>query len=162
MRTAVYPGSFDPVTNGHLDIITRASAVYDKIIVVVSKNSSKKPAFTFEERAEFVRKATSHLKNVEVDFSEGMLVDYVKKCGSNVIIKGLRAVSDFEYEFQMALANKKIDPSIETLFMMTDAEYSFLSSSIVKEMASLGADIEGLVPEVIINDIKNKFRNNGE
>ncbi len=162
MRTAVYPGSFDPVTNGHLDIITRASAVYDKIIVVVSKNSSKKPAFTFEERAEFVRRATSHLKNVEVDFSEGMLVDYVKKCGSNVIIKGLRAVSDFEYEFQMALANKKIDPSIETLFMMTDAEYSFLSSSIVKEMASLGADIEGLVPEIIINDIKNKFRNNGE
>ncbi len=162
MRTAVYPGSFDPVTSGHIDIITRASKVYDKIIVVVSKNSSKKPLFTVEERIDFIRRSTAHLPNVEIDSSDGLLVDYVKKTGSNVIIKGLRAVSDFEYEFQMALANKKIEPKIETLFMMTDARYSYLSSSIVKEMASLGADFTDLVPGVIINDIKNKFRNNGE
>ena len=162
MRTAVYPGSFDPVTSGHIDIITRASKVYDKIIVVVSKNSSKKPLFTVEERMDFIKRSTAHLANVEIDCSDGLLVDYVKKSGSNVIIKGLRAVSDFEYEFQMALANKKIEPKIETLFMMTDAKYSYLSSSIVKEMASLGADFTDLVPGVIINDIKNKFRNNGE
>ena len=158
MRTAVYPGSFDPVTSGHIDIITRASEVYDKIIVVVSKNSSKKPLFTVEERIDFIKRSTAHLSNVEVDCCDGLLVEYVKKAGSNVIIKGLRAVSDFEYEFQMALANKKIEPEIETLFMMTDARYSYLSSSIVKEMASLGADFTDLVPSVIINDIKNKFQ----
>ena len=158
MRIAVYPGSFDPVTSGHIDIITRASKVYDKIIVVVSKNSSKKPLFTVEERMDFIKRSTTHLPNVEVDSSDGMLVEYVKKAGSHVIIKGLRAVSDFEYEFQMALANKKIEPEIETLFMMTDARYSYLSSSIVKEMASLGADFTDLVPGVIINDIKNKFQ----
>lgn len=162
MRIAVYPGSFDPVTCGHIDIITRASMVYDKIIVVVSKNSGKKPLFTVEERMDFIKRSTTHLSNVYIDCCDGLLVDYVKKSGSNVIIKGLRAVSDFEYEFQMALANKKIEPQIETLFMMTDAKYSYLSSSIVKEMASLGADFTDLVPSEIINDIKNKFRNNGE
>lgn len=158
MRTAVYPGSFDPITCGHLDIITRAAKVYDKIIVVVSENSSKKPLFSVEERMDFIKRATVHIPNAEVDNCKGMLVDYVKKAGSGVIIKGLRAMSDFEYEFQMALANKKIEPKIETLFMMTDAKYSYLSSSIVKEMASLGADFTDLVPDVIINDIKNKFR----
>jgi len=158
LRTAVCPGSFDPITNGHLDIITRASQVYDKVIVAVIKNNSKTPLFTFEERVEFIKRVTAHLPNVEVDFFSGMLVDYVKKAGSNVIIKGLRAISDFEYEFQMALANKKINPEIETLFMMTDAQYSYLSSSLVKEMALVGADLNGLVPDIIINDIKNKFR----
>lgn len=158
MRTAVCPGSFDPITNGHLDIITRASQVYDKVIVAVIKNNSKTPLFTVEERVDFIKRVTAHIPNVEVDFFNGMLVDYVKRAGSNVIIKGLRAISDFEYEFQMALANKQIDPEIETLFMMTDAQYSYLSSSIVKEMAYVGAELSGLVPDEIINDIKNKFR----
>ena len=157
MKIAVYPGSFDPITNGHLDIIERAAAIFDKVIVAILKNSNKKPLFSVSEREEFIKRATAHLDNVETGSFDGMLVDYVKRNDSRVIVKGLRAVSDFEYEFQMALANKKIDPSIETLFMMTDAQYYYLSSSIVKEMASLGAELEGLVPPCIMPDIIKKF-----
>ena len=157
MKTIIYPGSFDPITNGHLDIIERAAKNYDKVIVAILKNNAKNPAFSVEERTDFIKRATSHLPNVETDSFDGLLVDYVESKGANLIIKGLRAVSDFEYEFQMALANKKINPEIETLFMMTDVQYAYLSSSIVKEMARLGASLDGLVPDCIAEDIKKKF-----
>ena len=158
MKTVIYPGSFDPITNGHLDIISRAAKNYDKVIVAILKNSAKTPAFTVEEKADMIRRATAHLPNVEIDSFDGLLVDYVEKKNSRVIIKGLRAVSDFEYEFQMALANKKINPDIETLFMMTDVQYAYLSSSIVREMASLGASLSGLVPDCIADDIVKKLK----
>ena len=145
MKIAVYPGSFDPITNGHLDIIKRASKVFDKVIVSILVNSSKTPCFEMEERRALIERVMGDLPNVEVDCFEGLLVNYVRKKGAHVIIKGLRAISDFEYEFQMALANTKIAPDIETLFMMTNQEYSYLSSSIVKELASLGGSLEGLV-----------------
>ena len=157
VETAIYPGSFDPITNGHLNIIERAAAHYGKVVVAILKNSSKKPFFSVEERMKLIKKATAHIPNVEVDFFDGLLVDYVKKKNSRVIIKGLRAVSDFEYEFQMALANKKINPGVETLFMMTEAKYAYLSSSIVREMAMLGADLTGLIPQQIADDIKKAF-----
>ena len=142
MKIAVYPGSFDPITNGHLDIIKRASKVFDKVIVSILVNSSKTPCFEMEERRALIERVMGDLPNVEVDCFEGLLVNYVRKKGAHVIIKGLRAISDFEYEFQMALANTKIAPDIETLFMMTNQEYSYLSSSIVKELASLGGSLE--------------------
>lgn len=158
MKIAVYPGSFDPITNGHLDIIKRASKVFDKVIVSVLVNSSKTPCFAMEERRALIERVTGDLPNVEVDCFEGLLVNYVRKKEAHVIIKGLRAISDFEYEFQMALANTKIAPDIETLFMMTNQEYSYLSSSIVKELASLGGSLEGLVPDEIMQEIIDKVK----
>ncbi len=160
MKIAVYPGSFDPITNGHLDIIKRASKVFDKVIVSVLTNSSKHPCFDMEERKSLIQRVTGELPNVEVDCFEGLLVNYVRKKGAHVIIKGLRAISDFEYEFQMALANTKIAPDIETLFMMTNQEYSYLSSSIVRELAALGGSLDGLVPEEIMEDIITKIKTN--
>jgi pantetheine-phosphate adenylyltransferase len=157
MKIAVYPGSFDPITNGHLDIIQRSSQVFDKVIVAVVKNHSKKPLFTMEERMELIQKAVVDLPNVEVDSFDGLLVNYVAVKGAQVIIKGLRALSDFEYEFQMALLNRKLQPEVETMFMMTSYQYSYLSSSMVKEIASLGGSIKDLVPDTILNDITNKF-----
>ena len=162
MKIAVYPGSFDPITNGHLDIIKRASKVFDKVIVSILVNSSKTPCFEMEERRAVIERVMGDLPNVEVDCFEGLLVNYVRKKGAHVIIKGLRAISDFEYEFQMALANTKIAPDIETLFMMTNQEYSYLSSSIVKELASLGGSLEGLVPDEIMQDIIDKVREHEE
>lgn len=162
MKIAVYPGSFDPITNGHLDIIKRASKVFDKVIVSILVNSSKTPCFEMEERRALIERGMGDLPNVEVDCFEGLLVNYVRKKGAHVIIKGLRAISDFEYEFQMALANTKIAPDIETLFMMTNQEYSYLSSSIVKELASLGGSLEGLVPDEIMQDIIDKVREHEE
>ncbi|MBU5449418.1 pantetheine-phosphate adenylyltransferase [Acetivibrio sp. MSJd-27] len=162
MKIAVYPGSFDPITNGHLDIIKRASKVFDKVIVSILVNSSKTPCFEMEERRALIERVMGDLPNVEVDCFEGLLVNYVRKKGAHVIIKGLRAISDFEYEFQMALANTKIAPDIETLFMMTNQEYSYLSSSIVKELASLGGSLEGLVPDEIMQDIIDKVREHEE
>ena len=152
---AVYPGSFDPATNGHLDIIKRASRVFEKVYVAILVNSAKKPMFTEEERAEILRKciASMGLKNVEVHIFSGLLVDFVQEKGANVIVKGLRAVSDFEYEFQMALMNHKLHREVETLFMMTSNKYSYLSSSIVKEVAKYGGNLEGLVPDEIIPQI---------
>ncbi len=150
---AVYPGSFDPITNGHLDIIERASGMFDEVIVLVAVNSTKKNSFSVERRASMIRKAVeaAGLSNVRVDcFSNGLLVDYVEQSGARIIVKGLRAVSDFEYELQMALLNRHIRPEIETVFLMTRAEFSFLSSSIVREIARLGGDITGLVPDVVI------------
>lgn len=153
MRIAVYPGSFDPVTNGHLDIITRGAKVFDKLIVGVLVNVDKKGLFDIEERVELIKKVTKDLDNVEVVSFKGLLIDFMKVHNASVILKGLRAVSDFEYEFQMALMNNKLDPEVETVFMMTSAQYSYLSSSAVKQVAKFGGCIEGLVPDEVIGDI---------
>lgn len=158
MKTAIYPGSFDPVTNGHLDIIHRSAEIFDHLIVAVSINRSKKPLFTVEERIHLIEKVTKDIKNIEIVTFDGLLADYAKKRDAKVIIKGLRAVSDFEYEFQMALLNKSLNPDTETLFMATSQNYSFLSSSIVKEIGALGGDLNGLVPELIIDEIKQKLK----
>ena len=158
MSIFIYPGSFDPVTNGHLDIIERAAKICDKLIVAVLINNSKSPAFTIEERVDMIKRAVGHCENVCVESFSGLLVDYVKRKKANVIIKGLRAVSDFEYELQMALLNKNQAPEIETLFMMSNINYSFLSSSMVKELARHKGDISGLLPEAIIEDVINKFK----
>ena len=158
MKIAVCPGSFDPVTLGHLDIINRASRLFDKVIVLVSFNYGKSSAsFSVEERMEMIRTVTKHLNNVEIDCNSGLLADYLKKTGAAAIVKGLRAVSDFEYEFRMALANKKLYSEAETVFLTTSSENMYLSSSVVKEIASLGGDISGFVPPEILEVIKNRL-----
>lgn len=157
MRIALCPGSFDPVTNGHLDIIKRASMMVDKVIVAVLYNNTKTPCFSVEERIELLKEVTKDMPNVEVDCFTGLLVDYVEQQNINVIVKGLRAVSDFEYEFQMALMNKRLSPDVETIFMMTNSEYSYLSSSIIKETFRLGGCIDGLVPDVVKEALKGKY-----
>ena len=154
MRIAVCPGSFDPVTLGHLDIILRASKLFDKVIILVSVNPGKTASFTSEERVEMIRAVTSDIPNVETDVFDGLLADYVKKTGAIAIVKGLRAVSDFEYEFQMALTNKKLYPDAETVFLTTKAENMYLSSSVVKQIASFGGDISHFVPPQILGVIK--------
>lgn len=155
---AVYPGSFDPVTSGHYDVIVRAAGMFDRLIVLVAANSSKSPLFTAEERAELVRQACADLNNVSVEIlPPTLLVEYVVSHGAQVIVKGLRAVSDFEYEFQMALLNRHLQPGVETIFLMTAAEHAYLSSSIVKEIARLGGDIRGLVPEPVRLALAEKF-----
>ncbi|QXM05877.1 pantetheine-phosphate adenylyltransferase [Crassaminicella indica] len=158
MKIAVCPGSFDPVTNGHLDIIKRTSKLVDKVIVAVLYNSGKTPLFTVEERLELLREVTKDIPNVEIDCFSGLLVNYVKQKNINVIVKGLRAISDFEYELQMALTNKKLNPELETMFMMTSGEYSYLSSSIVKEVCKFHGCIDGLVPEVVKKALYKKFK----
>ncbi len=158
MNIAIYPGSFDPVTNGHLDIIERTAKIFDKVIVAILVNSNKKPTFTIEERIDMLKKATSHIPNAQIEYFDGLLVDFVKQKGSHVIVKGLRAISDFEYEFQMAMLNKSVEPDIETLFMMTNNKYSYLSSSIVKELGRLGASLDELVPEAIMDNVIKKLR----
>lgn len=150
---AVYPGSFDPITNGHLDIISRSSRLFDTVYVAILVNSSKSPMFSLQERTDFITQATKDLPNVKVISFSGLLVDLLQQLGANVIVKGLRAVSDFEYEMQMALMNNKLSKDIETLFMMTSQEYSFLSSSLVKEVARHRGSLEGLVPDFLIDDI---------
>ncbi len=147
--TAVCPGSFDPVTVGHLDIIKRAAAMFEKVIVVVVTNPSKHPSFTADERVEMIRMATADIQNVMVAKYDGLLADYAASVGARAIVKGLRAMSDFEYEFQMALTNKKLNPEVETVFLTTQAENMYLSSSMVKEIAGMGGDIRDFVPEVI-------------
>lgn len=157
MKIAVYPGSFDPVTNGHLDIIRRSAKVFDKVIVGVLDNVAKKPMFTVQEREELLKKVTAGIANVEVYSFSGLLVDFMKRFDSAVIIKGLRTISDFEYEFQMALLNKSLNPDVETFFMMTDSKYSYISSSMVKEVARWGGSIDEFVPCDIIEVINKKF-----
>lgn len=159
MRIAVYPGSFDPITNGHLDIIERAAKVYDKVVIGVLNNSNKKPLFTVDERAELIQRVTIHIPNVEVDTFSGLLVDFAQAKNASVIVKGLRTVADFEYEFQMALLNKALNSDFETMFMMTDTKYSYISSSMIKEVAKYHGQLEGLVPNSIIRDIKDRFSN---
>ena len=157
MKIAVCPGSFDPVTLGHTDIINRASKLFDKVIVLVSINSMKNASFTPDERVEMIKEVTKDLDNVVVDSHDGLLADYLKKTGACAIVKGLRAVSDFEYEFQQALANKKLYPEAETVFLITRAENMYLSSSVVKEIARYGGDISDFVPEPILKKIKNRL-----
>ncbi|SHH17630.1 pantetheine-phosphate adenylyltransferase [Clostridium grantii] len=159
MRVAVYPGSFDPITEGHLDIIKRASKMFDELVVLVLINPEKKGLFDIEERKVLIEKVTKNIPNVKVKAFHGLLVNYMKERELNVIIKGLRAVTDFEYEFQMALMNRKLSPTIETVFMMTSAQYSYLSSSSVKQVAKFGGDLNDLVPKEIIDDVVNKILN---
>ena len=154
MRTAIYPGSFDPVTNGHLNIITRAARSFDRLVVCVMYNCEKSPMFTPEERVELIRRVTADIPNVAVMHSNKLLADFAREQGSSIIIKGLRAVSDFEREFQMALINKKINPELDTMFLTASQKYTFLSSSVVKELAGYGADLTPFVPCEIIEDVR--------
>lgn len=154
---AISSGSFDPITLGHLDIIKRGAKVFDEVYVVVLNNSSKKPLFTVEERLALIQEATKDIPNVMVDSHSGLLVDYARMRKANVILRGLRAVSDFEYEMQITSMNRKLEENIETFFMMTNNQYSFLSSSIVKEVARYGGNVAGLVPPVVERALKEKF-----
>jgi pantetheine-phosphate adenylyltransferase len=157
MSVAICPGSFDPITLGHLNIIIRAAKIFDEVIVCVMRNTAKtSPLFSVDERADMVCRVTAPYKNVRVDTPEGLLAEYAKRYDDVVVVKGLRAASDFDYEFQMDLINKKINPRMETMFLTASAEYTFLSSSIVREMAKYGADLTGLVPDEIIKEIEKK------
>lgn len=157
-KIAIYPGSFDPITLGHLDIIHRAAKLFDKLIVVVMVNPAKKCSFLPEERVELIKKSIGDLDNVTVEFSDGLLAEYAKEKNAGAIIKGLRALSDFEYEFQMALTNSKLNPEVETLFLTTKAENMYLSSSMVRQIASMGGDISGFVPDIIHKQIINRLK----
>lgn len=154
----VYPGSFDPITNGHLDIIRRAASKFDEVVVLILNNPAKKPLFSLEERIRFIQEALTDCDNIRVDSSEGLLVDYLNQNKINCIVKGLRAFSDFEYEFQMALMNHHLSPNIETFFLMTSSTYSYVSSSVVKEAAKFGADVSGIVPKHVNEAIVEKFK----
>ena len=157
MRTCIYSGTFDPVTNGHMDIIVRGAALFDKLIIGVAKDNYKNVLFNGEERLEMLKAVTADLPNVEVEFFSGLLMDYCREKDACAVIRGLRAVSDFEYEMQMALMNKKLNPNVETVFLMTGQKYSFISSSIIKDVASLGGSIHGLVPELVEQRIIEKY-----
>ncbi len=157
-RLAIYPGSFDPVTNGHLDIIERGLKLFDHIIVAVLHNPAKAPLFTITERVELLRESVRDLGNVEVNTSEGLLVDYAMQCKAVAILRGMRAVSDFEHEFQMALMNRRLNRKIETVFLMTGLRWIFTSSSIIKEAASFGGQIRELVPDVVYEKLQQKFQ----
>ncbi|MEC8825359.1 MAG: pantetheine-phosphate adenylyltransferase [Verrucomicrobiota bacterium] len=157
MKTAIYPGSFDPIHNGHLDVIERASKLWDRVIVAVAVNHEKQGLFTMEERVGLIKKASRHLPDVEVTSFEGLLVDYVLEVRANAVLRGLRAVSDFEYEFQMALMNRSLDESLETVFLMPSQENIYLSSRIVKEVATFGGDITKFVPAVVNDAVAEKL-----
>ena len=159
MTTAIYPGSFDPITLGHLNIIRRASRIFDRVIVCVMKNREKTPMFTIEERMDMVRRSTARFGNVETATTDKLLAEYAKQFDGAVIVKGLRAVSDFDYEFQIALVNKKMNPDLETLFLTSSEKYTFLSSTVVKEMAAYGADLKEFVPVEIMQDVIEKTKN---
>lgn len=158
MKIAIYPGFFDPVTYGHIDILERALKIFDKVIVAVGDNPQKKSLFPLKQRVDMIKEATKKIKNVEVKQFKGLMLDFVKKHNSRIIVRGLRAVSDFDYEFQRALMNRKVDDNIETVFIMTKGRYSFLSSSIVKEMAQFGGCVTGLVPNIVEKKLKERFK----
>jgi len=153
---AVYPGTFDPITNGHLDIVKRAAPLFDKVIITLALNSDKKPLFSADERLEMIRNSIKGIEQVEVARFSGLIVNFASKVGASVIIRGLRAVSDFEFEFQMALMNRKQNPEIDTVYLMPDARYTYLSSSIVKEVAKHGGDVERFVPSGVLDMLKKK------
>jgi len=157
MRTVIYPGSFDPLTNGHLDVIQRAAKLFDQVIVAIAKNESKRPFFTLDERLDLVAQAIKGLSNVSADAFEGLLINYVEKCAGQAVIRGLRAVSDFEFEFQLALMNRKLNERIETIFMMPKDTYTFLSSRIGKEIARLGGDVRAFVPPPVCAALARKL-----
>jgi len=157
MRTAIYPGSFDPLTNGHLDVVQRAAKLFDCVVVAVAKNDGKHPLFTLRERLALVKKSIAHLPNVEADSFDNLLVEYALSRRAQAIVRGLRAISDFEFEFQLALMNRKLDESVETIFMMPKDTYTFLSSGIVKEIARLGGDVGSFVPAPVQSALARKF-----
>ena len=161
MKTAIYPGSFDPITLGHLNIIKRAALCFDKLIVCVMVNSQKKGLFTPEERVELIRKVVSQLPNVEVDCASVLLAEYARRRRARVIVKGLRAVSDFESEVQMAMVNRKLNPNVDTMFMPSNEKYTYLSSTVVKEMVRYGAELADFLPREIIEDVKQKMQDSG-
>ena len=154
---AIYPGSFDPITNGHIDIIKRSLKIFGRLVVAVVVNPNKEPSFTIEDRIEMIKKSVKGLKNVAVDSFDGLLVDYAKKIKANAVIRGLRAIADFEYEFQMALMNRKLYKEIDIVYMMPSEEYIYLSSSTVKEVASLGGNVKKFVPEIVSRKLKEKY-----
>ena len=157
MKVAIYPGSFDPFTNGHKNIIERGVRVFDKVIVAVAHNTTKKTVFTVEERVEIISEVFKDREDVKVDYFEGLLVDYVKRMGTNIVLRGMRTVSDFEFEMQIALANKTLSSELETVFMVTDNEYSHISSTVIKEVTSLGGTVSHMVPEVVEKRLREKL-----
>ena len=161
MRKAVYPVSFDPVTFGHLDIIERASRVVDEVIVAVLVNSSKNPLFTIEERVSMLQQVTEHFSNVRIETFQGLTVDFARKIGANIMVRGLRAVSDFESEMQIAQTNHSLNPEIDTVFFTTSLEYAFLSSTIVREVASYGSDVSNMVPDAVAKKLRERFGGEG-
>jgi len=156
-KVAVYPGTFDPITYGHLDVVLRASELFDKVIMAVSESSTKNTLFTVDERIEMIKESTSKIKNVKVSSFEGLLVDYARFRGADVIIRGLRAISDFEYEFQMALTNRKIAENISTVFLMPNEKYTYLNSTLVKEIAKYKGDVSAFVPKFVLKKLNEKF-----
>ena len=160
MRIALCPGSFDPVTLGHLDIITRAAGLFDKVIVLVAVNEEKRPVFSHVERMELIKRITSHFDNVEVDMCRNLIADYAKEHNATAIVKGLRAITDFEYEFQMALINRKLNSEVETVFLTTSEEFMYLSSSAVKQVAHYGGDISRFIPPEILSDVEKRLKKN--
>jgi pantetheine-phosphate adenylyltransferase len=157
-RTVVYPGTFDPVTFGHIDVIRRVSSIYDRVLIAVAKSEEKSPLFPVDERVEMIKEVIQDLENVEVEGFEGLAVDYARARSSRVVVRGLRMISDFEYEFQMALTNRKLDPEIETVFMMPNEDFSYLSSRLIKEVARLGADVSAFVPGNVVRKLKEVMK----
>ena len=155
---AIYPGSFDPLTNGHLDLIARAAKIFDHLVVAILRNSQKNPLFTVEERVAMLSEGTAEFGNVSVSTFDGLLVDFAREQRAHAVVRGIRAISDYEYEFQMALMNRRLSPDVETIFLMPDAKYSFVSSRLVKEVFRLGGSVDGLVPKFVIERMKDKSR----
>ncbi len=155
---AIYPGSFDPLTNGHLDLIDRAAKIFDHLVVAILRNSSKNPLFTVEERVAMLTEGTAEFENVSVSTFDGLLVDFAREQRAHAVVRGIRAISDYEYEFQMALMNRRLSPEVETIFLMPDAKYSFVSSRLVKNVFQLGGSVDGLVPKFVIERLKDKNR----
>lgn len=158
MKTAIYPGSFDPITKGHLDVLKKASKMFDKVIIAVLKNSSKKGFLPIEDRVELIRQSVKDIENVEVDSFDGLTIEYARKKGANILIRGLRAVSDLEYEMQISQTNSALAPEIDTVFLITKPKYNFISSSIVKEIASMGGDVSKFVPQVVFEYLNDKYK----